>query len=67
MSDVIAGGGTVFPLINVSLWPVKGAGAFWFNLYASGVGDLRTKHAGCPVLIGSKWGNIYSSVHLCSC
>lgn len=56
MSDVIEGGGTVFPLINVSLWPRKGSAAFWLNLYASGEGDIRTKHAACPVFIGSKWG-----------
>ncbi len=30
--------------------------AFWYNLKASGEGDYLTRHAGCPVLTGSKWG-----------
>ena len=28
---------------------------FWYNLMKSGEGDERTRHAGCPVLAGSKW------------
>lgn len=28
---------------------------FWYNLLRSGDGDMRTRHAACPVLIGSKW------------
>uniref|UniRef100_A0A914RW89 procollagen-proline 4-dioxygenase n=1 Tax=Parascaris equorum TaxID=6256 RepID=A0A914RW89_PAREQ len=28
---------------------------FWYNLYRSGEGDLRTRHAACPVLVGVKW------------
>ena len=34
----------------------QGDAAFWWNLKKSGEGDLRTRHAGCPVLVGSKWG-----------
>lgn len=56
MSDVQKGGATVFPFTNTVLWPEKGSAAFWYNLYKSGVGDLRTKHAACPVLAGTKWG-----------
>ena len=35
---------------------VQGDAAFWWNLKKSGEGDLLTRHAGCPVLVGSKWG-----------
>nr|XP_027195540.1 prolyl 4-hydroxylase subunit alpha-1-like isoform X1 [Dermatophagoides pteronyssinus]XP_027195541.1 prolyl 4-hydroxylase subunit alpha-1-like isoform X2 [Dermatophagoides pteronyssinus] len=55
MSNVQAGGATVFPHLGVTLWPRKNAAAFWYNLYKSGDGDLLTRHAACPVLVGSKW------------
>ncbi|KAG7215903.1 hypothetical protein INR49_002539 [Caranx melampygus] len=33
-----------------------GTAVFWYNLFRSGEGDYRTRHAACPVLVGSKWG-----------
>jgi hypothetical protein len=33
----------------------QGGAAFWYNLLPSGECDKRTLHAGCPVLLGSKW------------
>lgn len=48
----------MFPLIKKVIFPQKGSALVWYNLYSSGEGDPRTKHAGCPVLVGNKWGKI---------
>lgn len=55
MSDVEAGGATVFTQLGITVWPKKNSAAFWYNLHKSGDGDLLTRHAACPVLLGSKW------------
>ncbi|KAL3876428.1 hypothetical protein ACJMK2_034277 [Sinanodonta woodiana] len=55
LEDVKAGGATAFVNINVTVPVVKGAAAFWYNIRRNGDADENTKHAGCPVLLGSKW------------
>ncbi|KAL3876430.1 hypothetical protein ACJMK2_034279 [Sinanodonta woodiana] len=55
LNGVKTGGSTVFTKLNVTVPVVEGAAAFWFNLKRNGVGDELTEHAGCPVLLGSKW------------
>ncbi len=55
LTQVEAGGGTVFPHLNIRIPPIKNGAAFWFNIKPSGELDKRTEHAGCPVLLGEKW------------
>ncbi|XP_001994787.2 prolyl 4-hydroxylase subunit alpha-2 [Drosophila grimshawi] len=55
LSDVEQGGATAFPFLNFAVRPQLGNILFWYNLHRSLDMDYRTKHAGCPVLKGSKW------------
>uniref|UniRef100_UPI00358EE987 prolyl 4-hydroxylase subunit alpha-2-like isoform X2 n=1 Tax=Myxine glutinosa TaxID=7769 RepID=UPI00358EE987 len=55
LTDVPAGGATVFPDVGATVWPKKGSAVFWYNMLRSGEGDYTTRHAACPVLVGSKW------------
>lgn len=70
MSDVAQGGATVFTELGLSVFPKKGSALFWMNLHPSGEGDISTRHAACPVLRGSKWGELHSYYNvyfLCNC
>ncbi|XP_021354092.1 prolyl 4-hydroxylase subunit alpha-3-like [Mizuhopecten yessoensis] len=55
ISSVKAGGATVFPKLRARVPVVKGSAAFWYNVLPNGDKDERMLHAGCPVLLGSKW------------
>ncbi|VDN54898.1 unnamed protein product [Dracunculus medinensis] len=55
MSEPEIGGATVFTSLRTTVLPSKNDALFWYNLIRSGEGDLRTRHAACPVLVGDKW------------
>ncbi|KAG5684901.1 hypothetical protein PVAND_014111 [Polypedilum vanderplanki] len=55
ISTVEKGGGTIFPFLKVYVPAIKGSAAFWYNLKDSGDDDYHTRHASCPVILGSKW------------
>ncbi|KAG8198503.1 hypothetical protein JTE90_017369 [Oedothorax gibbosus] len=55
MSDVNGGGATVFPRLNITVWPKKGSALFWHNINSNGIGNILTLHGACPVVSGSKW------------
>ncbi len=42
--------------LDICVISSQGTAVFWYNLFKSGEGDYRTRHAACPVLVGSKWG-----------
>lgn len=46
----------VCPCSGVGPFCFQNAALFWWNLHRSGEGDGDTLHAGCPVLVGDKWG-----------
>ncbi|KAL6738222.1 hypothetical protein Aduo_011792 [Ancylostoma duodenale] len=55
MTQPERGGATVFNHLGTAVFPTKHDALFWYNLMRSGEGDLRTRHAACPVLLGVKW------------
>ena len=55
LAEPLAGGATIFTDSGVRLLSKKNAAVFWYNLLPNGDPDLITRHAGCPVLAGTKW------------
>lgn len=55
LTDVEQGGATVFGDVGYYVSPQAGTAIFWYNLDTDGNGDPRTRHAACPVIVGSKW------------
>ena len=46
------------PLLGVTVKPIKGRAILWWNKAQNGDVDWRSRHIGCPVLDGEKWGAV---------
>ncbi|KAL6726378.1 hypothetical protein Aduo_008356 [Ancylostoma duodenale] len=55
MTEPRYGGGTVFTEVKSTVPPTKNDALFWYNLHKYGDGNVLTRHAACPVLLGQKW------------
>jgi prolyl 4-hydroxylase len=55
LNDVKAGGATVLPDINLSVYPKKGSALYFSYFNSKGQVDPSTLHGGAPVVEGEKW------------
>lgn len=55
LSNVEAGGHTIFPQAGIFVPPKEGDALFWYNLGTRENYDSRIFHLGCPVAYGNKW------------
>ena len=60
LNDVLAGGGTRFPDLNLTVTPKRGRVVIWPSVLNSdtSVIDPRTEHAALPVEQGVKYGTL---------
>ena len=58
------GGKTCFLDLKIAAEPIKNSAVFWYNHLPSGQSDDRTRHAACPVLVGSKWFEMCELVNI---
>jgi prolyl 4-hydroxylase len=55
LNDVEAGGETTFPNAGWTVFPKRGNAVYFEYSNGRGQVDVRSLHAGCPVLRGEKW------------
>lgn len=55
LNDVAAGGGTIFPHLNLETRPRKGGAIYFSYQQPDGSVDPMTLHGGSPVVRGEKW------------
>ena len=44
--------------LGVTIRPKKGRAVLWWNKAQDGEVDWRSRHVGCPVVVGEKWGAV---------
>ena len=47
------GGKTCFLDLEIAAEPIKNSAVFWYNHKPSGASDDKTRHAACPVVVGT--------------
>ena len=45
----------MWPFAGISVFPEKGSGMIWYNVFRNSDVDLMSMHSACPVLLGNKW------------
>lgn len=55
LNNVTAGGATILPKINLSVYPKKGSALYFSYFNSLGQVDPVTLHGGAPVIEGEKW------------
>lgn len=55
LNEVEAGGGTIFPKIDLVVPPMKGAALIFYSVFSDGQLDTNSLHGGMPVEKGEKW------------
>lgn len=55
LNDVEGGGGTDFPKLGFRVSPIRGNACLFGYMTENGMMDIRTLHAGTPVVSGEKW------------
>jgi prolyl 4-hydroxylase len=55
LADVIEGGETAFPKVNINVEPKKGDAILFYNVTPEGQLDKNTLHGSLPVVEGEKW------------
>lgn len=63
INNVVLGGATLFPKLQLTVQPKQGNALIWYNQNKEGRTDKLAEHAVCPVVIGSRWGEFVSHLY----
>lgn len=65
LTDVQLGGRTSFPALPhpLAIKPAQGVALLWHNVNKADECDKRMLHAACPLLLGTRWGKLYTCIY----